>query len=109
MCALAGAIAEHRFTGRRSNVGARHDRNHVADIVFSVVGSANQANAYIAWLEARTTDILANVVWSAVGNIARALLKRETLSSKEVGRLYDEALYGTREERPERGSASKSS
>jgi ATP-dependent Zn protease len=85
MVFLAGHLAERRFTGRRNYVGASRDHSCAADLADYACGSAEQVEAFLAWLEVRTDDTLRMpLVWRVVEAIAAALMEREHLTGRQV-------------------------
>lgn len=57
MCSLAGPLAEHKFTGRRNNIGASDDYRRVVDSLFKRCGSPEEVEAYAKWLEVLATSV----------------------------------------------------
>jgi hypothetical protein len=82
--ALAGDIAERLVLKRPSGGGS--DRNIVYGYVLSVVGSEEQASAYINWLSVWSKGIV-TVFRPSVEAVANALVDRVTLTGAEVRRL----------------------
>jgi hypothetical protein len=89
MILMAGVEAERRVSddADRVEAGGRTDFSRSLDLAMYVTeGEPEEASAYVRWLTLRVRNIiLANEVWwSAVESLARELLKRPTLSSKEA-------------------------
>jgi len=59
IAALAGAVAEERFTGRECSAGAGHDHAIVVELALRVCGGERETNAYVAWLMTRTEMLVA--------------------------------------------------
>ena len=81
---LAGAIAQRRFNphGFRYH-HCQSDYDQATDVVLYIVGSNEEANAYMNLLEIQTRQIVA-VHWKLVDHLARALLERRRLGRKEI-------------------------
>jgi len=82
---LAGHAAELIYSGRNNWSGSSSDMDRLVDLALYVTGSEAQLNAYLNWLQIRTIDFLrAPLNWLAVENVAQELLKKGSLSAKEV-------------------------
>jgi ATP-dependent Zn protease len=94
LCLLAGPICEAHFRGRRNNIGASDDYRMATGFLDHLSGgSPNQIDPYAKWLAAWATDmVLSPVWWPFVETIAQELLRRESLSAKEILELYKRAL-----------------
>ena len=89
---IAGWIAEKRFNPkgfRRS--GAQEDQRTLITIVFLLSNSEKEARLYHRLLEVQTVQIV-NRRWFAIKALAAALLKKETLSGEEAGKLIMKAF-----------------
>lgn len=89
---LAGHEAERRFSGRRNSVGAASDYDKAVEWVFRT-RDLDEAPYYIKQLEIRTRKLIERE-WPQVELITKALLDRETLTSKEAKFLW--ATFGRR-------------
>lgn len=97
---LAGHIAEHKHTGRRNNWKSRSDYRTAADMAFELEGSARNAGALLDYLTTTTESLFTDyetgadqILWTAVRNIAEALIEKRSLTESEAKRLYFQA-YG---------------
>ena len=93
MTTLAGGIAERFWTRRRPGRpddwsqriinGADMDSTKAVDLALYMSGSAEEASAYLRWLEVGAKQIVANGS-KAIEDVARALLNHRTLSGKKI-------------------------
>ena len=73
-------------------MGAKSDKGTAADMALRRCGSTEECNAYIKWLGIRVQDALQNPrVWAAVEALAKALLKRKTISLWKARKIIREA------------------
>ena len=92
MTAMAGPRAEKQFAGRWNKPGAKSDNGIVADMALRRCGSTEERNAYLKWLSIRVQKTLQNPQeWVAVEALAKALLKRKTLSLWKARKIIREA------------------
>lgn len=87
--ALAGSIAQRRINPR----GFRHDHSRsdyegAEHVLWHLVGSEEEFDAYFQLLEIQTKNIL-NLLWEQVERVAEALLESKTLSEEELERLLE--------------------
>jgi hypothetical protein len=84
---LAGPEAQRRFSPRswRAHHGAG-DHEKAADLVLSLNGSDEAANAHLKWLSIVTRDEIAGL-WPLVEKVAHALVRERTLTATEVKTL----------------------
>ncbi len=69
------------------------DYVHVSTLAELVSGSAEEANAYIPWLEQRTRNLLRHPWFMPSAHaLAQALAERKTLSGHEVRTIVDSAI-----------------
>ncbi len=80
---FAGPLAEKRFTGRHSWVGAKRDRQAATDLIDHIVGSERQAQKYLAFLWAVAEDAVA-LHWLEIDALAQELLARKTMTGREI-------------------------
>ncbi len=83
--ALAGAIAQrhhnpHGFRHRH----AEADYDLATDVLLYIVGSGEEADAYMNLLAIQTRQIVTGPHWNLVEYLAKALLERQRLSRKEI-------------------------
>ena len=93
MIALAGPIAQKLYNPRSfRNYHASADYNAAVEMALRVNGSAEQAEAWLKWVEIRTRETL-QTQWSIVGRVAKELLRASTLNGEEVQRIVAEPLH----------------
>jgi hypothetical protein len=87
MCALAGWVAQRRFNKRSvRSYHAESDHERSVDWAFSMSSTGEIATARLK-LWGLETELMIENRWPMVQQIAATLLKRRTLSRKEVERL----------------------
>jgi ATP-dependent Zn protease len=85
---LAGEEAERLVSGRISRHSGSRDREHVAELLFQMIASDEEASSYLKWLSARTrTLIRAEQNRPLLDALANALLERRTLTGTTVRAL----------------------
>jgi hypothetical protein len=98
---FAGGIAEARFKGSRRRLGACRDRNNALTLLERLSGSRKECEAYAAWLYARTENLLAQgYVWRMVEAVAAELLRKGTLSGRQLRACCSQAFAAPRAPRP---------
>ena len=82
---VAGNTAEWLLTGRNNWTGASDDRHKAVQIAGYLCGSNEEIGAYISWLMLRAASILHRPdLWAGVEGLAKALLERDTIGSREI-------------------------
>jgi hypothetical protein len=90
---LASGIAEAKFKGHRRRIGAATDIDNAVNLACCVSGDAEEAEKYVAWLYARTKNLLALPWhWRAVEKVAAALLAKRQISGRDARKLFEAAL-----------------
>lgn len=90
--ALAGLHAERRRTGHWNSDGAAVDLANALNLAIRFCGDMKETNAYIAWLDVRTANIVRQPeVWACIRALAKALLKHKTLPGPAARALIVEA------------------
>jgi len=88
MIFLAGPEAERFKTGRRNNVGARHDYQSAGLLLGYAVGDQDELAAYFEWLRCRTVNQLRRpMLWARVELLAERLLEQPWVTSSEAEEL----------------------
>jgi len=87
---LAGLIAERLHGGRHDPKWSAGDHNHAADMIYSITGSAEEANAYLKLLYIQTRQRL-KLSWPKVESLARELIARHSLKRAEVKEIVGTA------------------
>jgi hypothetical protein len=73
--ALAGEIAERRFTGRSNRVGALSDWRNATDIALPLCGSQETTSAFLRWVELDVQALFRRgYAWAMITGLARALV-----------------------------------
>jgi hypothetical protein len=114
MTALAGPLAEKRFTGRFNRRGAGYsgtpmvvrgsDYDMVSDLVLRLAGDdAQEQLALGRWLQRRTENMLSNR-WKAVEAVAAALVERGTIEGHAALRTIIDGAYGLKPFVPRRSA-----
>lgn len=80
---LAGGIAERRYRGRYNHQGRKSDIDNAVDIVLRLSGSAEEANAYLKWLDTRAHNAV-NVRWDLIESVAQTLFASKKMTQAEV-------------------------
>jgi hypothetical protein len=97
MTSLAGVVAQRKFAP--ASVRSWHgsaDALRAFDLVNCLVFSMEQAEAYLAYLEVATRDLLEIPhVWRSVKAVAEALLAENTLGRARLKELLDKAQQDT--------------
>ena len=91
---LAGPLAQRRFNlkGWRDYHGGK-DFEMVFDILLNLVGSDEEANAYMKFLDIQTKQILElDHVWGSVKVLASALIEHRELSGKAATAVIEQAF-----------------
>jgi Peptidase family M41 len=81
---LAGQLAEGKYYGRRPRFGMWGDNDSAVNMALHLCGSAKTTSAYLNFCFHASGDLV-NTFWREIRAVAKALLKRETLS-------YDDTL-----------------
>ncbi len=83
---LAGRHAGRLVTSGRNNwLGARSDNERAGYLAAIATVSAREADAYLKLMDIRAEQLIMHPMWKAcIKSLARELLKRETLSGREV-------------------------
>jgi hypothetical protein len=88
MIFLAGPEAERLKTGRRNNVGARHDYQCVGILLGYAVGEQDEFAAYLEWLRCRTANhVRQPMFWARVELLAQCLLDQRRMTRHEATAL----------------------
>lgn len=88
LCSLAGPAAETQFTGRENHVGAGCDHHQAVDLASYLIREQKELEAYLAYLYLKAENILkVPEHWAMVEALAKALLEKETLSSREAHKI----------------------
>ena len=83
--AYAGQLTEKMYMGRSNQGGARADDEGMADLALCACGSAEEARAFLQWLELRAAAPLGTPRFKvAVEAVARELLARKKLTGREI-------------------------
>ena len=90
----AGSLAERRQRGRSNHRGAQSDYADVVGLADRLCGSAEEVDAYLAWLRIRATNSV-NANWDLIESVAQALLARQKLSGDELHEVI-QAFYDAR-------------
>jgi hypothetical protein len=123
VAAFAGQIAEDlsrkwnakspsiREMSKFSSMGDYRGAEELAKCALRALGtpfSADQEDKFLIWLYSRTRDILrwgwGGAVWKAVQKVAKELLKKKSLSPKEIETLFQKAFTETLEKRRQKTS-----
>jgi hypothetical protein len=80
--ALAGSLAQKRYSPRSPMGGAHSDYREAGDLICRVY-DGKVAATYWAYMEART-EALVERQWAPIKRLARALLERETMTGREI-------------------------
>ena len=90
---FAGQVAEQILRGRKSwKQGSQCDLGNAVDMLCYLAGGGDTLDAYLHLLLLETRNILQQPWnWAMVEAVAAALLRRKTLSAREVRRLSKEA------------------
>ena len=103
MARLAGSVTEEILAGKISQGGGQ-DWHTAFGIAQCIVGSDEEAEAYIGWLWVRTRNILQmDFNWIAVQAVAQALLQEGRLSQYKTRRIIKESRENYIEESIQRG------
>lgn len=85
MIFLAGPEAERLKTGRRNNVGARHDYQCAGLLLGYAVGDQDELTAYLEWVRCRTVNDLRNpTFWARVELLAEHLIKQRRMTRRDA-------------------------
>jgi ATP-dependent Zn protease len=110
MMYAAGPAAEQRAFGRSDKwaSGWRADRERIDRLARIVCGGPVEGARFVEWMKARADNFI-RVNWLAVEAIAKALLAKETLSSRRVRAICNEveATAAAAEKASRRKKASK--
>lgn len=88
MASLGGISSESIVTGRNNWKGAHEDLHSSSILALYFASNENEAEAFLNWLKIRTLNLLKRPAqWIAVESVAKELLKKRKLSSKEVREL----------------------
>ena len=86
--ALAGVIAQKLYRPRSvRRYHASEDYKNVSEYALRANGSANEAEAWLLWLEIGTQETL-QTCWSAVEGLAEELLRVGTLDREQMRMLW---------------------
>lgn len=89
----AGHAAEFVLTGRKNWSGASSDNHNAVNLAHYYCGSETQASLFLAWMWQRTVDwIKLPYHWKAVEALAKELIIRQRLSSKDAKKVIAKAL-----------------
>ncbi len=95
MILLAGRVAESKHLGRPYHEGSEGDEDKIARLAEVICGSDGEDQKFIAWLHARTVNLLSvEEHWQAVERVVAELLERKTLKGAAVRRVVEQALHG---------------
>ena len=91
---LAGPYAQRRYAPRSSWRGDSHagfrsgyDFDNVTGLIFERHGKGKLAETYWRYMEARAEELVEQN-WKYIGQVAEALLQRETLTGEEMRELF---------------------
>ena len=88
MTLLAGPEAERIKTGRRNNVGARHDHQSAGLVLGYAASDQDELAAYLEWLRCRTVNHLRQpMFWARVELLAQRLLDQRRMTRHEATAL----------------------
>jgi hypothetical protein len=82
----AGPIAESKMTGAGNHAGAEGDHHTIVQLADCVVGGAEELQAFISWLEIRSTNLVEHR-WFAIEAVAQALLNEKRMTGKRVAEV----------------------
>jgi len=98
MTALAGGLAILHWSGRdvmSEHESAGQDCDDVVGLVSDWCSSAEEADAYVAWLRVRTVDLLRIPAhWQAVKRLAEVLRQERTIYTRRARQIIRTALAG---------------
>lgn len=93
MVSLAGHAAEVAFAGRHDWRGAKYDNHKAVGLALYYTGSEDETSAFYKWMWVRTeTWVKQPLHWMAVGVLANALLKKQTITAKDAKLIINENL-----------------
>jgi hypothetical protein len=104
---LAGPAAEFRIKGRYNWRGARGDMDRVFELTNYLHGDNEIIGLYLKYMIARAKgQVVSQFWWPQIDALAKALVERQQLTSKQARKVCKQALIA---HRGERGLPSKNS
>lgn len=88
---LAGRIALERFTGQSSTEGVGEERVHITDLIIALCGSAEEADAYVQWLNIRAKGCV-NTLWACIERVAAELTRLKVLTGENVSLIIQREI-----------------
>jgi ATP-dependent Zn protease len=90
---LAGMAAEQKFCGRNNWKGAGSDFHSAIDMASYVFGMGKLLDKYMSFMVERARAQMSHPrIWVQVEAVAEALLKRQTLSGKQIREICRDAI-----------------
>lgn len=87
---LAGGIAQRRYSPRSwRHYHGQEDSEHVADLVFSLCGSEDEADAWIKLLTIQTNQIV-EIWWETISALAEHLLVVHSMTGVEFRQWHSQ-------------------
>lgn len=93
MVFLAGQAAEYKITKKHNWSGAETDYHNAIGLAYYLRDSTRQMNAYMDLMVIRAEDWVSKTMnWLAIKQVARELIKKQRLSSKEVRTAVSDSI-----------------